>query len=232
MKRQFSACQTHRRCIFYLQQFPCYSNRKCKKIAVFTYLSPHFCFPWRRPCDYHAICCMDGKTFNACQTPRSTYLSIFNSFRAIRCLSHCVKSLFLPHFCFPWGRHWGNHAKCCMDVVWMEREFDAYKLFRCICPSNYNRFWDRSSEILVENRHFFSYPLAFDALVRGVPVGISPPGLVSEKLEWCGYLTVKKFEDTFIRFDMIHERDGRIDGRTDTACRHRPRLCIASRGKN
>ena len=31
-------------------------------IAVFTYRSPHFCFPWRRPCDYHAICCMDGKT--------------------------------------------------------------------------------------------------------------------------------------------------------------------------
>ena len=20
-----------------------------------------------------------------------------------------------PHFCFPWGRSWRNHAKCCMD---------------------------------------------------------------------------------------------------------------------
>ena len=20
-----------------------------------------------------------------------------------------------PHFCFPWGRPWGKHAKCCMD---------------------------------------------------------------------------------------------------------------------
>ena len=39
----------------YIQQFPSYSNRKCKKIAVFTYRRPHFCFPWRRPCDYHAI---------------------------------------------------------------------------------------------------------------------------------------------------------------------------------
>ena len=28
----------------------------------------------------------------------------------------------------------------------------------------------------------------------------------------------KKFEDTFIRFDMIHERDGRTDRHTD---RHR-----------
>ena len=37
-----------------------------QKIAVFTYRSPHFCFPSRRPCDYHAICCMDGKTIK-CQ---------------------------------------------------------------------------------------------------------------------------------------------------------------------
>ena len=32
----------------------------------------------------------------------------------------------------------------------------------------------------------------------------------------------------FIHFDRTHER-GR---QTDTACRHIPRLCIASRGKN
>ena len=115
-----------------------------QKIAVFTYCSPHFCFPCRRPCDYHTICCMDEKTiqclpnpsqhipiyleqfpsysnrkckkspfsrtaahifvspvdapatitqyvawterqFNACQTPLSMYLCIFNSFRVIRC---------------------------------------------------------------------------------------------------------------------------------------------------
>jgi len=53
----------------YLEQFPSYSNRKCKKIAVFTYRSPHFCFPWRRPCDYHAICCMDGKTIQCLSKP-------------------------------------------------------------------------------------------------------------------------------------------------------------------
>jgi len=38
-----------------------------QKIAVFTYRSPHFCFPWRRPCDYHAICCMDGKRIQCLQ---------------------------------------------------------------------------------------------------------------------------------------------------------------------
>jgi len=27
-----------------------------------------------------------------------------------------------------------------LNVVWMEREFDTYKLPRCMCPSSYNRF--------------------------------------------------------------------------------------------
>jgi len=48
------------------------------------------------------------------------------------------------------------------------------------------------------------------------------------------------FEDVFIRFDRIHERDKHTDGRTDrqtdrqtdTAWRRRSRLCIAPRGKN
>jgi len=39
---------------------------------------------------------------------------------------------------------------------------------------------------------------------------------------------VENFEDIYIRFDTIHERDGH----TDTAWRHRQRLCIASRCKN
>ena len=39
----------------------------------------------------------------------------------------------------------------------------------------------------------------------------------AEKLEWLGYPTVKKFEDTFIRFHVIHERDGR---HTDTQTPH------------
>jgi len=44
-----------------------------QKIAVFTY-SSNFCFPWRRPCDYHAICCMDGVTFMS--EVKSEYLNL------------------------------------------------------------------------------------------------------------------------------------------------------------
>jgi len=47
------------------------------------------------------------------------------------------------------------------NVVWMEREFDAYKLSRCMCPSNYNRFWDRArywSKIVIFHTPLHSTP--------------------------------------------------------------------------
>jgi len=37
----------------------------------------------------------------------------------------------------------------------------------------------------------------------------------------------KKFENMFIRFHVIHERDRHTHRHTDTAWRHRSRLCIA-----
>jgi len=71
-------------------------------------------------------------------------------------------------------------------------------------------------EILFENRIFF-IPLAFDAAVRGGgPCRNSVMTFGTEKLEWCGYRTVKKSEDTIIRFDTIHERD-RQTGTLQTA---------------
>jgi len=38
---------------------------------------------------------------------------------------------------------------------------------------------------------------------------------MEKKLELYDTRRWKIFEDTFIRFDRIHERDGRTDGRTD-----------------
>jgi len=72
-----------------------------------------------------------------------THLDLrFRSFRVIRCLSQCVspKIAILPHFCFPWGRSWGNHAKCCMDG----KRIRCLQISRCMCPSSYNSFWDRA----------------------------------------------------------------------------------------
>jgi len=147
-----------------------------QKNRSFHVSQPTFCFPWRRPCDYHAMCCMDGKTFQCLSNPWQhvpIYLQRFPSYSSRQCkksqfsrtaahilfpletalrlsrnvlhgwkdismlvkplaarthLSSTVSQLFepqvqkiaiftyrSPHFCFLWGRPWGNHAKCCMD---------------------------------------------------------------------------------------------------------------------
>ena len=58
-----------------------------------------------------------------------------------------------------------------------------------------------------------SYPLHSTPPLGGSRRNIGTPfGL--EKLEWCRYPMVKNFEDMFIRFDVIHERDGRTNGWT------------------
>jgi len=98
-----------------------------------------------------------------------------------------------------------------LNVVWMESEFDAYKLPRCMCPSNYNRFWDRArywSKIVI-----LSYPLHSTP-----PLGVFPSEYLHPVwygktsmvwLPWC-----KNFEDIFIHFDATHERDRRTDTQT------------------
>jgi len=57
---------------------------------------------------------------------------------------------------------------------------------------------------------FLPTPPAFYAPVRG---GGSRRNIATtfgtEKLEWCGHPVLKNVEDVFIRFDKIHERDGR-----------------------
>ena len=90
------------------------------------------------------------RQFNACQTPRSMYLSVFYSFRVIRCLSQCVSPIFLPTAGNGWPHNVLRHhcyfyhifvspenapGAITLNVVWMEGEFDAYKLSCCMCPS-------------------------------------------------------------------------------------------------
>jgi len=101
----------------YCQHFPSYSNRKHKK-SPFSRTAAHiFVFTEDAAANITQYVAWVERQSNACQTPRSMYLSIFNSVRVLRCLSQCVspKIAILPHFCFPWGRPWGNHAKCCIN---------------------------------------------------------------------------------------------------------------------
>jgi len=89
---------------------PSYSNRKFKK-SPFSRTAAHiFRFPWRRRCDYHAICCMDGKTIQCLPNHSQYVLSIFNIFRVIRCLSQCIspKIAIFTTFLFSLGTPMGQ----------------------------------------------------------------------------------------------------------------------------
>jgi len=113
----------------YVQQFPSYSNRKCKK-SPFSDTAAHiFVSPGDAPATIMQYVPWMERQFNACQTPRSMYLSTFNSFRVIRCLSQCISpkiAIFYHIFVSP-----GDAPRAItLNVIWMEREFDAYKLPR------------------------------------------------------------------------------------------------------
>jgi len=124
----------------YLQQFPTYSNCKCKK-TPFSRTAAHISVsPGDAPATITQYVAWMERQFDACQTPRSMYLSIFNSFRVIRCLNQSMrksKNRYFYHISVSPGDAPGAIT---LNVVRMKREFDAYKLSRCMCPSNYDRF--------------------------------------------------------------------------------------------
>jgi len=94
----------------YLQEFPSYSNCKCKK-SPFSRTAAHiFVSPGDAPATITQYVASMERQFSACQTPRSMYLSIVNSFRVIRCLIQCVspKIAIFTTFLFPLGTPLGK----------------------------------------------------------------------------------------------------------------------------
>jgi len=106
-----------------------------------------------------------------------------------------------------------------LSVVRMEREFDAYKLSRCTCPSKYNRFWD-TARYLWKKSAFYHTPLHSTPPLGGFPSEYRHP-LWYWKTRMVSLPDgEKKFEDIFIRFGATHERDGRTDRQTDIRWQH------------
>ena len=106
----------------YLQQFPSYSNRKCKKISVFAYRSSHFCSPpWRRRCDYHPICYINGKTIQCLWNPSQhvpIYLEYFPSYMMLKWMRKCKNSYFYHIFVSPGD----SLVVVTLNVIWLESE--------------------------------------------------------------------------------------------------------------
>jgi len=115
-----------------------------------------------------------------------------------------------------------------LNVVWMEREFDAYKLSHCMCPSNYNPFWD-TARYLWKNRYFIIPHLHSTPPLGGFPSEYRHP-------LWYGktrMVSLPVFEKiSKICLFVLTWSTNVADRQTDTAWQQRPRLCIASRGKN
>jgi len=64
------------------------------------------------------------------------------------------------------------------------------------------------------------YALAFDALVRGGGYRRSASTFRTEKTRMAWLPDGDKFEDTFIRFDRMYERDRQTDRRTSRQTLH------------
>jgi len=75
---------------------------------------PTFFSPWRRPCNYHARCCMDGKTIQCLPNP-SQHVPIYLQQFPSHSNRKCKKSLF---------SHTAAHI-IAQYVAWMEKQFNA-----------------------------------------------------------------------------------------------------------
>ena len=152
---------------------------------------------------------MDEKRIQCLSNASSMYPSIINRFPVIQPVSSKVRhfSTFLHILASP-GYAPGTIA---INVTRLERGFNACTTPRCIYPSIFNRlraiarYW---SEIAT-----FSYLLAFNSPVGGVPVGIPGKRLnlkILESWQW------RQFEDRLSHNTSVWRTDSQTDGQTSS----------------
>jgi len=157
------------------------------------------------------------------------YPSMFNSFSVIRTAS-AKKSPFSRTAAHIFVSPGDAPGAITINVVWMEREFDAYKLSCCMCPSIYNRLWDRARYLWI-NRHFIIPPLHSTLPLGGSRRNVGTPFSV-EKTRMVSLPDGGKISKIclFVLTWSTNVTDRRTDGQTlhDSI----DRACMASRGKN
>jgi len=111
MEREFDAYKLSRSMYpSMFNSFPVIRTASAKK-SPFSRTAAHiFVSPGDAPATITKCVAWMERQFNACQTPRRMYQSIFNSFRVIRCLSQCVspKIAIFTNFLFPLGTPLGQ----------------------------------------------------------------------------------------------------------------------------
>ena len=111
MEKEFDAYKLYRRMYTSIfNSFPVIRTASAKK-SPFSRTAAHiFVSAGDAPAIITQYVAWMERQFNACQTPRSKYISIFNSFRVIRCLSQCVspKIAIFTTFLFPLGTPLGQ----------------------------------------------------------------------------------------------------------------------------
>jgi len=113
-----------------------------------------FCLSWGRPCGNHAKCCMNEKTIQCLPNP-SQHVPIYPQ------TANAKKSPFSRTAAHIFVSPGNAPGAITLNVVWMERDENAYKLSRCMCLSNYNRFSDRArywSKIVIFHTPLHSTP--------------------------------------------------------------------------
>jgi len=150
----------------------------------------------------------DRRTDRHCMTAKTALAS----HRAVKIAIFTYRS---PHFCFPWGRPWGNHAKCCMDGKWMR----CLQILSLHVPIQLLPFL-RYSEIFVKKSSFYHTPLHSTPPLGGFPSEYRHP-------LWCGKTRMVSLPDgekfwryiySFWRDPQTWQTDRRADRRTDRHC--------------
>ena len=141
-----------------------------------------------------------------------------NCLAACTHLSSTVSQLFEPPFSHTAAHIFVSPGDATLNVVWMEREFDAYKLSP-VCAYLTITVSEIQWNICEKNRHFI-IPLAFDAPVRGFPSEYRHP-------LWDGKTRMVSLSDgekiskisLFVLAQLTNVSDAQRDRRTDTGWR-------------